>query len=158
MIEYGKLEAIVESSLKNFKLIAEYDLEEKIILYKKKNPNITVLGYIEYEAGDEFERDLIHNIRPQPDTAYLFFKQSISENDMLTVETTCLGIANNIGTNAFTILSDGGVNLYLYVKIKEIWFWLPMQPVSKLQKLNQQKLAFSEINMGEKFFTSMLKS
>ena len=144
LISYFELEVFVAASVKNFQMMEEELLENRIKDYQKNGQKQTTLFYWEMDGEGKEDRDIYHKKRPTPDNAYLLYSEELESEKLVEAEKEAIKIAEKVGTNGFQFMQKNQ-EIAVFVKMKGNWFWLPL-------------LSFSKINEGEQFFSSLLKT
>lgn len=76
-LPYFELLTLLETSLTDFKLVKEEELEHRIKKYQREFVNHSKLYFVEYEAGNEEERDVYHLNRSLEQQTYLVFTNEL---------------------------------------------------------------------------------
>ncbi|EHM3140368.1 hypothetical protein KGA34_002745 [Enterococcus faecalis] len=157
LISYFELEVFVAASVKNFQMMEEELLENRIKDYQKNAQKQTTLFYWEMDGEGKEDRDIYHKKRPTPDNAYLLYSEELESEKLVEAEKEAIRIAEKFGTNGFQFMQKNQ-EIAVFVKLKGNWFWLPLMDLSKVPDFQSPLLSFSKINEGEQFFSSLLKT
>ena len=145
------------SKEKNFQMLEEELLENRIKDYQKNAQKQTTLVYWEMDGEGKEDRDIYHKKRPTPDNAYLLYSEELESEKLIEAEKEAIKIAEKVGTNGFQFMQKNQ-EIAVFVKLKGNWFWLPLTDLSKVPDFQSSLLSFSKINEGEQFFSSLLKT
>ncbi|EOS7735997.1 hypothetical protein FK425_RS12965, partial [Enterococcus hirae] len=105
-LPYFELLTLLETSLTDFKLVKEEELEHRIKKYQREFINHSKLYFVEYEAGNEEERDVDHLNRSLEQQTYLIFTNELEILCIQDAEEKAIEIAEIIGTNAFELIDE----------------------------------------------------
>lgn len=156
-LPYFELLTLLETSLTDFKLVKEEELEHRIKKYQREFVNHSKLYFVEYEAGNEEERDVYHLNRSLEQQTYLVFTNELEIFCIQDAEEKAIEVAEIIGTNAFELIDEVKRHI-LFIKLNNEWTWIPLFKVSDAPQFQHTLISSSKIDKRDQFFSAILKS